>query len=91
MLSLCELAILIWQYFTANLLTVNGVVLGETDTDTSNTGSVTLDFSANQNFILTLTGNLTLANPSTEQTGQSGIIVFIQDGTGSRTLSPLGN
>lgn len=59
----------------------------ETDTDTSNTGSVTIDFSAHQNFVLTLTGNVTLANPSTEAVGQSGVFVFIQDGTGSRTLS----
>ena len=35
----------------------------------------------------TLTGNVTLANPSTEQVGQSGFIACIQDGTGSRTLS----
>ena len=68
-------------------LEVNGTVLASTDTDTSNTGSVTLDFSANQNFVLTLTGNVTLANPSTEQVGQAGVMVFIQDGTGSRTLS----
>jgi hypothetical protein len=58
-----------------------------TNTDASNTGSVTLDFSANQNHVLTLTGNVTLANPSTEIVGQSGFIVFIQDGTGSRTVS----
>jgi len=58
-----------------------------TDTDTSNTGSVTLDFSANQNFVLTLTGNVTLANPSTEAVGQSGFITCIQDGTGGRTLA----
>ena len=58
-----------------------------TDTDTSNTGSITLDFSANQNFVLTLTGNVTLANPSTENVGQSGFIAFIQDGTGSRTIT----
>ena len=64
----------------------NGVV-GKTDTDTSNSGSVTLDFDANQNFVLTLTGNVTLANPSTEKVGQSGFIVCIQDGTGSRTLT----
>ena len=67
--------------------TFAGTVLAKTDTDTSNTGSVTLDFTANQNFVLTLTGNTTLANPSTEQVGQSGFIAFIQDGTGSRTLS----
>lgn len=62
-------------------------VIGKTDTDTSNTGSVTLDFDANQNFVLTLTGDVTLANPSTEKVGQSGFIAFIQDGTGSRTLT----
>jgi hypothetical protein len=60
---------------------------GSTLTDTSNTGSVTLDFDASQNFVLTLTGNVTLANPSTEAVGQSGFIVAIQDGTGGRTLS----
>ena len=58
-----------------------------TDTDTSNTGSVTLDFDTNQNFVLTFTGNVTFANPTTESVGQSGFIVIIQDGTGSRTLS----
>ena len=66
--------------------TLTGAVVGSTDTDTSNTGSVTLDFSTNQNFVLTLTGNTTLANPTTETAGQSGFIVLIQDGTGSRTL-----
>ena len=67
--------------------TFAGTVLAKTDTDTSNTGSVTLDFTANQNFILTFTGNVTLDNPTTEQVGQAGVIVCIQDGTGSRTLS----
>ena len=57
------------------------------DTDTSNSGDVTLDFATNSNFILTFTGNVTLANPTTEAIGQSGIIICIQDGTGSRTLS----
>jgi len=60
---------------------------GSTNTDTTNSGSVTLDFATNQNFVLTLTGNVTLANPTTEAVGQSGFIVFIQDATGSRTLS----
>ena len=60
---------------------------GKTDTDTSNTGSITLNFANNQNFVLTLTGNVTLANPTTETVGQSGFIAFIQDGTGSRTVS----
>jgi hypothetical protein len=72
---------------TATGIQVTGTALATTDTDTSNTGSVTLDFETNQNFILTFTGNVTLANPTTEQLGQSGIIICIQDGTGSRTLS----
>ena len=61
--------------------------IGDTLSNSSATGSITLDFSATQNFILTLTGNVTLANPSTETLGQSGMIAFIQDGTGSRTVS----
>ena len=57
-------------------------------TQTANaTGSTVLDFDTNSNFVLTFTGNVTLANPSTESVGQSGIIMIIQDGTGSRTLS----
>ena len=71
----------------AQLIMSTGSILPKTDTDTSNTGSVTLNFQTNQNFVLTFTGNVTLANPSTETAGQSGVIVCIQDGTGSRTLS----
>ena len=67
--------------------TMTGAVMTSTDTDTSNAGSVTLNFSTNQNFVLTLTDNVTLANPTTETVGQSGFITFIQDGTGSRTVS----
>ena len=66
-------------------------VLATTDTDTSNTGTVTLDFATNQNFILTLTGNVLLGNPSTESVGQAGVIVCIQDGTGSRILTLQGD
>jgi hypothetical protein len=66
--------------------TFGGAARGKTSTANA-TGSTTLDFNANQNHVLTATGNVTLANPSTEAVGQSGIIVLIQDGTGSRTLS----
>jgi hypothetical protein len=72
-------------------LTLSKILLANTDTDTSNTGDVTLDFSANQNFILTFTGNVTLKNPTTEAVGQAGVIVCIQDGTGSRTLTLEGD
>ena len=70
----------------AGKLTVGKILLGNTNTDTSNTGDVALDFSANQNFVLTFTGNVVLTNPTTEAVGQAGVIVCIQDGTGSRTL-----
>jgi len=70
--------------------TFGASVTAETDTDTSNSGNVTLDYAAHQNFVLTLTGNTTLVNPTTEVVGQSGFISFIQDGTGSRVLS-VGN
>ena len=60
--------------------------IGSTQTANA-TGSTTLDFQTYQNFILTFTGNVTLANPSTEAVGQSGFIIIIQDGTGSRTLA----
>ena len=57
-------------------------------TQTANaTGSTTLDFSTYQNFVLTLTGNVTLDNPTTEAVGQSGFIVLVQDATGGRTVS----
>ena len=72
---------------TANGATITGTLLATTDTDTTNSGDVRLDYSTNQNFVLTFTGNVVLTNPTTEQVGQSGIIVCIQDGTGSRTLS----
>jgi hypothetical protein len=71
----------------AGSITAGKIITAKTDTDTSNTGSVQLDFATNQNFVLTLTGDVTLANPTTETVGQSGIIVCIQDGTGGRTLT----
>ena len=58
-----------------------------TDTFAGATDSVLLDFNAHNNFILTLDGSITLANPSTENVGQTGVIVAIQDGSGSRTIT----
>ena len=72
---------------TATGVSITGTVVATTSTDASNTGNVTLDFAANQNFVLTLQGATTLVNPSTEQVGQSGFITFIQDGTGGRVVS----
>ena len=49
--------------------------------------SITADFSAGNNFSVTLGGNRTLENPSNAAAGQSGVIVITQDATGSRTLA----
>jgi len=64
--------------------------VGATHTFTTSGTTVTLDFATYQNFVITLGHSITLANPSTEAVGQAGFIVFIQDGTGSRTVSVLG-
>ena len=75
-----------------NLISSFGApAIGKTDTDTSNSGTVDLDFNVNQNFILTLTGNITSLTASNENVGQSGFIIFIQDGTGGRTVSLHGD
>ncbi len=49
--------------------------------------SITPDFSAANNFSVTLGGNRTLENPTNVVAGQSGVIFVSQDGTGGRTLS----
>ena len=75
----------------AGKLTGGKIILAATSTATL-TGATTLDFSAAQNFILTLApssgSSITLSNPTTEAVGQAGVLVFIQDGTGNRTISP---
>jgi hypothetical protein len=73
-------------------LTLQGVTMltqanSAIGTNVTATGSVTLDLTAATHHRLTLTGNLTLANPSTEISGSSGLLILIQDATGSRTLS----
>lgn len=53
-------------------------------------GVILLDFSANNNFDITLEGNSTLAPSVAPSGGQSGAIYLRQDGTGSRTLAYSG-
>ena len=67
--------------------TIGATQIVNSDTFKSATDSVLLDFNSFQNFIITLEGNITLANPSTENVGQTGVMVFIQDGSGSRSLT----
>lgn len=59
-----------------------GTVVALTDGTT-----ITPDFSAGNNFSVTLGGNRTLGAPTNVAAGQSGVIVVTQDSTGSRTLA----
>ena len=74
---------------TATISSLAAAVPGKTQTATISSNTV-LDFATYQNFILTLGGSLQLSNQSGDisaQAGQSGFIIFIQDGTGSRVVS----
>jgi hypothetical protein len=70
---------------SANVKVGKGV--GSSYINASISGTQELDLGRYQNFILTLSGALTLSNPSADSLGQSGFIVFQQDSTGSRTVS----
>lgn len=49
--------------------------------------TLTLNLAQTQNFTVTLGGSRTVANATNIQTGQSGMLVVRQDGTGGRTLT----
>lgn len=66
--------------------TVDGGV-ASTITTLTDGATITPDFSASNNFTVTLGGNRTLANPTNLVAGQSGSIFLVQDATGSRTLA----
>jgi hypothetical protein len=53
--------------------------------------SVAPDMGTFINAAITLTGDLTLANPSNHKPGQTGRIRLVQDGTGSRLLTAVGS
>jgi len=57
---------------------------------TVSSGVILLDFSANNNFDITLQGDSTLAPSVAPSGGQSGAIYIRQDGTGTRLLSYSG-
>lgn len=82
---------------SAALTNLGGAALGSAQTFTAaqrgtvsaltDASTITPDFAVANNFSLTIGGNRTLANPSNQTAGQSGIITITQDGTGSRTLA----
>jgi len=66
---------------------ISGAAVADTHNVSSASGAYDQNFDTYQNFKYEMSGNVTLSNPSTEKAGQSGHMIFIQDGTGSRTLS----
>jgi hypothetical protein len=70
-------------------LTVTSRAYGQ-PSSTVASGQILLDFSAANNFDVTLEGDSTLAPSVSPSGGQSGAIFIRQDGTGSRLLSYSG-
>ncbi len=70
-------------------LVVNARAFGSVSS-TVTSGVILIDFSANNNFDITLQGNSTLAPSVAPSGGQSGAIFIRQDGTGSHTLAYSG-
>jgi hypothetical protein len=70
-------------------LVVNARSFGSVSS-TVTSGVILIDFSANNNFDITLRGNSTLAPSVAPSGGQSGAIYIRQDGTGGRTLAYSG-
>lgn len=68
---------------TINLALQNVAVL-------TDAASITTDASSANHFVVTLSGNRTLANPTNLADGQTYTWEFIQDAAGSRTIT-LGN
>ena len=53
--------------------------------------TIAVDLSLANNHTVTLGNNRTLGNPTNAEPGQTGSIFIVQDGTGSRTLTPAAN
>ncbi len=70
----------------ASSTTFAGAV-GTPEVSIASATSMNVNFSAGNNFAITLGTNATLAGAVNGKVGQSGTITITQDGTGSRTLS----
>ena len=68
-----------------NTVNLSANTVGSVET-ASKTGAVTPNLYVYNSFVWTLTGNITLSNPTTEVAGQSGVFIFIHSGA-ARTVS----
>jgi hypothetical protein len=68
----------------SNVIASTSILVPNVITASSN---ISLNLSNTSNFFFTLTGNVTLLNPTSVTVGYSGQIVCTQDATGHRTIS----
>lgn len=81
-----------WEANTASKLMVTDQIWGAGAFSTITFGATTtIDLSTLVNGTITLTGNITTLNWNNCKAGQTGVIEFIQDGTGSRTVPAAWN
>ena len=73
-----------------NLRTVTGQSYSTLQSQSSS-GSITLDFDNGNVHEITLSGSISLANPSNVKSGAAYTIILKQDGTGGRALSSIGS
>ena len=74
----------------AKRLTMSGAAVAQY-TSLTDAATIAVDLNTAQNFIVQLGASRALGNPTNCVAGQTGSIVVIQDGTGSRALSYSGN
>ena len=77
----------IWGKVSTKLISVAAMWGSAAEVTVTYSSSVALDFNTFINSKITLTGNITLAQPTNTTVGQSGCIRLIQDATGSRTVA----
>lgn len=77
-----------WRQNVADkLLNPNAVWSAMTEQTLVDGATVSWDMSTGFDYILTLGGNRTLANPTSTKVGQKGRLIIQQDATGSRTVT----
>ena len=73
--------------FDGTAFSLTGKAAANISAQGNKSSSFSLNFGTANNFSMTLTGSLTLNNPTNITAGQSGAIFITQDGTGGRTVA----
>ena len=73
--------------FEGAVTLASGAPVHQAITTLTDAASIVMNMATNNQFVVTLGGNRTLAAPTNLTAGQTGHIYLIQDGTGGRTLS----